>query len=244
MASIGRPRRGAPPGARGAATGTVAVTGASCQPGPSPTSRALRLEGLRAADGEALAALLDELPDPPWDVEVAADDPLAGMLMAHGFETYARVVPMARPLQGMPRPPALALDVVPYRNAWAESFAEAQDAAMAGLAVAREMGTPTGYETAEGFDAFVVAMDRDRIVGFAQAALPDGWINWLGVVPDHRRQGVGSRLVAEIAKVVAGARGTHLAALVEQGTPGQAFLAKLGFRAKSPRVLMIRRADT
>ncbi len=166
------------------------------------------------------------------------------MLAAHGFETYARAVPMARSLQGMPRPPGVAYEIVPYRNAWADAFAEAQDAAMADLAVAREMGTPTGYETAEGFDAFVVAKDGDRILGFAQAALPEGWINWLGVVPEARRQGLGSRLVGELAKAVAAARGTHLAALVEQGTPGQAFLAKLGFRAKSPRVLMIRRGAT
>jgi ribosomal protein S18 acetylase RimI-like enzyme len=172
---------------------------------------------------------------------VAADDPVAGMLAAHGFETYAQMVPMARPLQGMPRAPGVPLELVPYRNEWAEAFAEAQDAAMGELAVAREMGTPTGYETAEGFDAFVVAKQGERILGFAQAALPEGWINWLGVVPEARRQGLGSALVGEIAKAVAAARGTHLAALVEQGTPGQAFLAKLGFRGKSPRLLMIRR---
>ena len=219
----------------------VAVAGASCQPGPSPTSRALRLEGLRAADPGALGELLEQLPEPPWDVEVVADDPLAGMLRAHGFETYAHVVPMARPVQGLPRTPATALDIVPYRNEWADAFAAAQDAAMSDLAVAREMGTPTGYETAEGFDAFVVAKDGDRIMGFAQAMLPEGWINWLGVVPEARRQGLGSVLVAELAKAVTAARGTHLAALIEQGTPGQAFLAKLGFRAKSPRLLMINR---
>lgn len=218
------------------------MSGASCQPGPSPTSRALRLEGLRAADAGALGELLAQLPEPPWDAEVAVDDPVAGMLAAHGFETYARMIPMARSLGGMPRPPGTAFEVVPYRNAWSDAFAEAQDAAMAELAVAREMGTPTGYETAEGFDAFVVAKEGDRILGFAQAALPDGWINWLGVVPEARRQGLGSVLVGEIAKAVAAARGTHLAALVEQGTPGQAFLAKLGFRGKSPRLLMIRRA--
>ncbi len=169
-----------------------------------------------------MAELLGRLPDPPWDAEVAADDPLAGMLAAQGFETYARVVPMARALQGMPRPPGTPHEIVPYRNAWSDAFAEAQDAAMADLAVAREMGTPTGYETAEGFDAFVVAREGERIVGFAQAALPEGWINWLGVVPDARRQGLGSRLVGEIAKAVADARGTHLAALVELGTPGLA----------------------
>jgi GNAT superfamily N-acetyltransferase len=163
------------------------------------------------------------------------------MLLASGFETYAHVVPMARPVQGLPRIAGTAFDIVPYRNEWAEAFTVAQDAAMADLAIAREMGTPTGYETAEGFDAFVVAKDGDRIMGFAQAMLPEGWINWLGVVPEARRQGLGSVLVRELAKAVTAARGTHLAALIEQGTPGQAFLAKLGFHAKSPRLLMIRR---
>ena len=41
----------------------------------------------------------------------------------------------------------------------------------------------------------------------------------------------------------ASARGTHLAALVEVDTPGQPFLAALGFRERGQRrTLMIRRA--
>ena len=227
--------------ASGAGSG-AAVAGASCQPGPSPTARALRLEGLRAADAGALHALLATLPDPPWDAEVDSDGPLSGLLGGAGFEVYARVTVMARPVQGLPRGPALpGIELEPYRNAWAESFAAAQDAAMSELAPYREMGTPTGYETAEGFDAFVAARQGDAVVGFAQAALPDGWINWLGVVPAARRSGVGTRLVAELGKQVAAARGTHLAALVEDGTPGPPFLGALGFRARGRRLLMIHR---
>lgn len=172
---------------------------------------------------------------------MVADDPLAGLLAGEGFEVYARVVPMARPVQGLPRALAPGVEILPYRNDWSEEFVPAQDAAMAGLSVAGEMGTPTGYETAEGFDAFVVAREGGRLVGFAQAALPEGWINWLGVVPDARRRGIGHRLVAEIGRAVAAARGTHLAALVEEGTAGPAFLAALGFRARARRLLMIRR---
>ena len=154
------------------------------------------------------------------------------------------MAPMARALQGLPRALVPGIEVMPYSNAWSEEFAAAQDAAMAELSVAREMGTPTGYETAEGFDAFVVARQGERILGFAQAALPDGWINWLGVVPDARRRGIGHRLVAEIARAVADARGTHLAALVEEETAGPAFLAALGFRSRARRLLMIRRAES
>ena len=78
------------------------------------------------------------------------------------------------------------------------------------------MGQPTGYEGAEGFDAMVVARDAGAgMRGFAQAMLPEGWINWLGVHPDARRRGIGRLLVAELARQVAEARGTHLAALVE-----------------------------
>lgn len=150
---------------------------------------------------------------------------------------------MARPVAGLPRPPVLiGVDVEPYENAWGEAFAAAQSAAMEGLATFREMGTPTGYETAEGFDAFAVAREGERVIGFAQAALPDGWVNWLGVVPDARRRGVGHRLVAELAHEVSAARGTHLVALAEEGTAGPAFLAALGFRSRGRRLLVIRRA--
>lgn len=210
--------------------------------GPSPTARALRLDGLRAVDPSALAALLAELPPGPWDADVAADDPLAGMLVTQGFEAYAEAVVMARPLRGLPRAtPVPGVDVVPYRNAWAEDFARAEAAAMAGSAFYREMGTPTGYEGAEGTDAFVVARAGDTILGFAQAMVPEGWINWLGVVPDARRRGVGRLLVRELARAVEEGRGTHLAALVERGTSGAAFLARLGFRERSARRLLIHR---
>lgn len=210
--------------------------------GPSPTARALRLEGLRASGPDALAALLARLPDPPWDVDVAVDDPVARLLAGAGFTPYAEAVVMARPVAGLPRAtPVPGVDLEPYRNAWADDFAAAEAAAMADLAVYREMGAPTGYEGAEGTDAFVAARAGDRIVGFAQAMVPEGWINWLGVVPDARRQGVGRLLVRDIARAVQEARGSHLAALVERDTDGQAFLGRLAFRERSRRRLMIRR---
>jgi ribosomal protein S18 acetylase RimI-like enzyme len=220
------------------------VAGASCSPGPSPTARALRLEGLRAEGTGALRALLAKLPDPPWDAEVADGDELGPMLAAEGFEPYARMAVMARAIEGLPRAPHVpGVSVEPYRNEWAEEFAAAEAQAMEGLAAFREMGQPTGYESAEGFDAFAVVRDPGGLLGFAQAMVPEGWINWMGVVPAARRRGLGRVLVGELARQVREARGTHLAALVEVDTPGQAFLRALGFQERGARrSLVIRRA--
>lgn len=220
------------------------MTGASCQPGPSPTARALRLDGLRADGREPLRALLAELGDPPWDAEVPDGAPLASWLAAEGFVPYAQTAVMARQVEGLPRPPFVAgVSVEPYRNEWSEAFTTAEAMAMEGLAVFREMGQPTGYEEAEGFDAFAIVRDQRDMLGFAQAMVPEGWINWMGVVPDARRRGLGRMLMADLARQVTEARGTHLAALVEVGTPGQGFLSALGFRERGARrTLMIRRA--
>jgi ribosomal protein S18 acetylase RimI-like enzyme len=174
---------------------------------------------------------------------VADGDALESLLAAEGFEPYARMAVMARPLEGMPRPPHVpGVAVEPYRNAWADEFSAAEALAMEGLAAFREMGQPTGYEAAEGFDAFVVARDAGGLLGFAQAMVPEGWINWLGVVPGARRRGIGRILMAELARQVAEARGTHLACLVEADAPGQAFLRALGFKERGARrTLVIRR---
>ena len=63
------------------------------------------------------------------------------------------------------------------------------------------------------------------------------------MVPQKRRLGIGRLLIADLARQVAEARGTHLAALVEVGTAGKDFLRALGFRERGElRTLMIRRA--
>ncbi len=188
--------------------------------------------------------MLARLADPPWDAEVADDDPVGPMLAAEGFEPYARMAVMARPIEGLPRASHVpGISVEAYRNEWSEAFTAAEGMAMEGLATFREMGQPTGYEGAEGFDAFCVARDERDMLGFAQAMLPEGWINWMGVVPQRRREGIGRLLIADLARRVGEARGTHLAALVEVDTPGHAFLAALGFRERGGRrTLLIRRA--
>ena len=66
----------------------ITTQGASCVLGPSLTADAIRLGSLRADTPQALERLMAELPDPPWDAEVAADDDLA---------QYLRVQNEARP---------------------------------------------------------------------------------------------------------------------------------------------------
>lgn len=223
----------------------VRVSGAECQPGPSPTAQALRLEGIRARDGASLDALLEALGDPPWDVELAPDDPVVSLLRARGFEEYARAVVMARPVEGLaPVPAAAGVWIGPYSNDWAESYSQGEAVAMAEHPSYQNMGSQTGYEGSEGFDAAIAATAEEQVVGFAQAQLPEGWINWLWVHPDHRRHGVASALVWELANAVRDSRGTHLAALVPVQSEGAALLGKLGFRSRSERVLMLRAADS
>ena len=124
----------------------------------------------------------------------------------------------------------IGVSVEPYRNEWSEAFTTAEAMAMEGLAAFTEMGQPTGYEEAEGFDAFVVARDKRDMLGFGpgdgargvdqldgrRAARPA--VQAIGA-PAHRRS-----CPARCARP----RGTHLAALVEVNTPGRAFLAALG----------------
>jgi GNAT superfamily N-acetyltransferase len=223
----------------------VQVPGASCRPGPSPTSRALRLDGLRARDGAALAALLERLPDPPWEVEVDPEDELAGMLSAAGFDDRLVIEVMARPVSGLPSSFGVrGVDVVPYRNEWEEAYAAGEAMAMEGHPFLERMGQPTGYEASEGFDSAIAARTSTELVGFAQAQLPEGWINWLWVVPARRREGVGHALVAELARQVKEARGTHLAAAVPAGTDAVPFLAALGFKARGRRLLLGRAGAT
>lgn len=222
---------------------TVRVPGASCRLRPSPTALAVRLDGVRADNDDALAALTAQLPDPPWDADVVADDPVVGVLTRAGFERYADGVLVAREVGGVPAPaPPGSLEVVDYRNEMAAAFVAAEAQAMEGLAAFRELGSPSGYEWGEGHGVFLVARQRGALVGFVHADLPDGMIDWMGVVPSARRHGVGRALVEHLADRVRAARGTHLMAFAENGGAAPAFFAALGFATKSRRTLLIARS--
>lgn len=149
---------------------------------------------------------------------------------------------VARPLEGFPRAmPVLGIELQPYRSEWAEAFTACEEGAMAGLATYAELGAPSGFESQAGRGAFPVALRGDRIVGFAQADLPTGWVNWIGVSPDERRQGIGRLLVGEVARAVRASRGTHLAAETEAGAESAGFWRAMGFRERGRRLLLIRR---
>ncbi|HET6690847.1 MAG TPA: hypothetical protein VFG74_08280, partial [Miltoncostaeaceae bacterium] len=76
--------------------------------------------------------------EPPWDAEVADDDPVRPLLAAEGFEPYARMAVMARPIEGLKRPPFVTgVTAEPYRNDYAEAFTAAEAMAMEGLAAFR-----------------------------------------------------------------------------------------------------------
>lgn len=221
------------------------MPGAICRLRPSPTALAIRLDGLQARDAGALAALVTQLPEPPWDVEVNAEDAeLLSVLSSQGFTEYARGTIYARSIEGVTSQHVSGIEVVAYDNAWADAFSAAEADAMAGLAAFAQLGSPSGYEWGAGQGSFHIARTpRGRLVGFAHADLPDGMIDWLGVIPEERNKGIGRLLIAALAQDVANARGTHLIALAEEGTGAGQFLARLGFQPRGRRVLVMRPAD-
>ena len=223
----------------------VTAPGATCRLRPSPTALSIRLDGLQARDGAALDALIDQLPEPPWDVEVNADDTaLMGVLASRGFSEYARGALFVRTAEGLGGPRVSGIEVVTYDNAWAAAFSAAEADAMQGLAAFAELGSPSGYEWGAGQGSFRIARTTEgRLVGFAHADLPDGVVDWFGVVPEQRGRGIGRQLMAGVARDVVSARGTHLLAFAQDSTPAGPFLARLGFQIRGRRALMIRRAD-
>ena len=223
--------------------GAVRVDGAACRPGPSPSSKATRLDGLRAESPGALEALLTAVGEPPYDIAVPHDDALVGIAQSAGFTPYARTVVVARRIDGFrkePAPPGTKLEL--YTNDWAEEFTTAEAEAMAEFSFFKEVGSPTGFETAAGWGTFYVARQDERIVGFVQAEMPSGWINWIGVVPDQRRAGIGRALVGQVAVAVRDAVGSHIVAEVDDLPENLIFWEKQGFKARTRTVSLIRRA--
>lgn len=223
----------------------MTVTGASCQVGPSPTSRAQRLEGLRAESPDALGRLVAELPSGAWDVALEPTDPVVGWLSQSGFVRYGELARHVAPLTSVAAAPHVSgVLLTPYRNAYADAFQVAERFALEECVAFQEIGQPSGYEGAEGFDAFVVARRGEHIVGFAQAQLPEGWVNWMGVIPPERRRGIGRALVDAVARLLREHRGTHIGAEVDADGPAPAFWRAIGAPERGRSVLLISRGGT
>lgn len=80
----------------------------------------------------------------------------------------------------------------------------------------------------------LVAKDEDEVVGFVLATnLPgprDGYIHELVVLPEHRSQGLGSKLVKMVEERVKELGGNHIFGLVQEGNLGMLeFIKKSGF---------------
>ncbi len=83
-------------------------------------------------------------------------------------------------------------------------------------------------------DLFLVAQQDDRIVGTVLGSYDGrrGWINRLAVAPDHRGQGLGSLLVAQVEEGLK-ARGCGKVNLFIEPTNAQVqgFYERLGYTA-------------
>lgn len=222
--------------------GEIEVPGASCVAGPSPSAKATRIDKLRAESPAALAALLAKVGDGPLDIALPNESELIPMVREADFEPYANTMIVARRIDGFRKDPApVGVQIEPYSNDWAESFTKAEAEAMADFSLFKEVGSPTGFEQAAGWGTFLAARRDGEIVGFVQAEMPTGWINWIGVVPSERRQGLGRAMVGEIALAVRDAVGSHLCAEIDDSPESEAFWKTLGFTGKSKTVSLIRR---
>jgi ribosomal protein S18 acetylase RimI-like enzyme len=86
-------------------------------------------------------------------------------------------------------------------------------------------------------ELYLVATDGDRIVGviFGSHDGRKGWINRLAVLPDHRRSGLASRLVAACEIALAADGIEIIAALIEPENAASCNLfERLGYRNDVP----------
>lgn len=82
----------------------------------------------------------------------------------------------------------------------------------------------------DGADRTIIALDNDRVVGFARAlcdGASNGYISMVAVAPDMRRRGIGRRLVEHLM----GADSDRITWVLRAGRESRGFWEKLGFVA-------------
>jgi ribosomal protein S18 acetylase RimI-like enzyme len=92
----------------------------------------------------------------------------------------------------------------------------------------------------EGADRTVVAVDGERIVGFARALFDDasnGYISMVAVARDHQGQGIGRELVKRLTDVKAPKQITWVLRSARDST---GFWEKMGFRKSDVAMEIVR----
>lgn len=180
-----------------------------------PSAKATRLDRLQLDDPGALDALLAAVGDGPYDVALPVDSELVGVLKARGFTQYAQTVVMARRIDGfreIRRHRRTSRSCPTATNGPRLTRAEAL--AMADFSFYRRSGHRLALKPPPAG-----GLSLPRAVATRSSAsfrpMPSGWINWIGVVPDARRQGIGRALVGEIAMAVRDAVGSHVVCEVD-----------------------------
>lgn len=93
--------------------------------------------------------------------------------------------------------------------------------------------------TANRLAHYVVARSGNRVVGFAGVWLmaDEAHITTFGVHPDHRRQGVGRRLLLRLAEMAIGLRATCMTLEVRvSNLPAQELYRSFGFEVSGRRI--------
>ncbi|WP_144902787.1 GNAT family N-acetyltransferase [Halobellus captivus] len=95
-------------------------------------------------------------------------------------------------------------------------------------------------------EIFVVAVDEDSVVGFAQSEISEGretvgYLDWLHVVPDNRGGGIGSQLLARLKqKLIASGVDRLEGRVLAENEEGVAFYEEQGFSEVGERTVDIR----
>jgi len=92
----------------------------------------------------------------------------------------------------------------------------------------------------EGADRTVVALDGDRVVGFARALFDDasnGYISMVAVANDWQRRGIGRELVRRLMDVKAPQQITWVLRSAREST---GFWEKMGFRKSDVAMEIVR----
>lgn len=92
----------------------------------------------------------------------------------------------------------------------------------------------------EGAGRTVVAFDGGRVIGFARALFDgasNGYISTVAVAEDHRRQGIGRRLVEHLTQGESG----DITWVLRAGHGSRGFWERMGFAASEVAMERVRR---